>query len=264
MIGNETDTLLEIENLSVSYENNKKPVIYGADLSVQKGCLTALLGLNGSGKTTLLKAACGLIPSRSDRFNICGQDAGKMTCGKRASSIAYISQKHSIVYHINAEDVALMGINPYLKWFQTPSQAHRKLAEQMLGYMGLHEAVGEDFISLSEGQKQLVILARALVQDAPIMMFDEPDSALDYENKRKILEKIRQVIQEKNYGGLITLHDPDYALHYCDKILLLQNGRIQDTIYCKETSREEIREKLRIIYPGLELLAYKDRFLTVK
>lgn len=264
MIGNNADTLLEIKNLSVSYENNKKRIIDGADLFVQKGCLTALLGLNGSGKTTLLKAACGLIPSRSNRFNICGQDAGSMTCGERALSIAYIPQKHSIIYHVNAEDVALMGINPYLKWFQTPSQTHQKLAEQMLCYMGLHEAVGEDFLSLSEGQKQLVILARALVQDAPIMMFDEPDSALDYENKSKILEKIRQVIKKKNYGGLITLHDPDYALHYCDKILLLQNGRIQDTINCKETSQKEVREKLRIIYPGLELLAYEGRFLTIK
>lgn len=257
------ETLLEIQNLRVSYDKGKKQVIRGVGFTVEAGSLTALLGLNGSGKTTLLKAACGLIPCEADRRTVCGRPMEGMRERQRAAFVSYVPQKHSIIYHMTLEEAALMGVTPCLKWYETPSKAHRERAVRMLEYVGLRNKEKEDFLSLSEGQKQLVILARALVQDAPVMMFDEPDGALDYENRRRILEQIRQTVKEKRRGGLITLHDPASALRYCDRILLLQDGRIRDTILCRETEREEAEQKLRYLYPKLELIAYKDGFLTV-
>lgn len=256
--------LIEIENLRVSYEGSRQAVIKGADLRLAAGSLTALLGVNGSGKTTLLKAVCGLLPSEADRKEVCGRDMHNMSKKELSSAISYIPQKHGIIYHIEALEVALMGINPYLKAFQIPTKLHRELAREMLMHVGLQTEWDRDFQSLSEGQKQLVILARALVQNATVMMFDEPDSALDYGNKRRILQKISGIIRENGYAGLMTLHDPDYALRYCDKILLLQNGTIQDTIDCRTTNREEAEQKLQILYPELTLAVWEDGFLTVK
>lgn len=256
--------VIDVKNISVVYEKGREAVIKGVDICVEQGNLIALLGRNGSGKTTLLKAICGLLPSKSDQFMICGENAKRMTVKQKASCISYVPQKHGIIYPIAALEVALMGINPYLKWYETPSKEHRKLAEAMIAYMGISQLADEDFLSLSEGQKQLVILARALVQNAPVMLFDEPDSALDFQNRKEILQKIRQVVKEKNCGGLLTLHDPDYALRYCDKILILQNGVIHSTILCRDTSREEAEEKLRLLYPALKLISCGEIFLTIK
>lgn len=256
--------LLEVKNMRVSYNGGRKPVIKGVDLSIEAGTLTALLGLNGSGKTTLLKAACGLLPSESEKWMVCDRPASAMGEKERAACISYIPQKHSIMYHISVEEVALMGINPHLKRFEVPSKDHKKLVGSMIEYMGMGHLAQEDFLSLSEGQKQLVILTRAMVQNAPVMMFDEPDCGLDYENRRNVYEKIRHVIADKRYGGLITIHDPDYALRYCDKILLLRGGLIKDTIDCQNIEREAAERKLRILYPELRLLKYENCFLTVK
>lgn len=263
---NSTDKkiLMELKNLRVSYKNRVAPVIAGVDLSLQSGELTALLGLNGSGKSTLMKAACGLLPFKAEQFFVCGTELSGKNKKNLASDIAYISQKPSIMYHIDTLDVVLMGVNPHLKLYQTPSEAQRKYAAEVLVYIGLEGSMYQDFLFLSEGQKQLAILARALMQNSPIMMFDEPDSALDYENRRRILGMISRIIKERQYAGLITLHDPDYALRYCDKILLLQNGTIQDTIICKDTDLQTAEQKLRKIYPEIKLIECETGFLTMK
>lgn len=274
----EKDCLLEIRDLQVSYQkgttaagrNSREPqtaVLDGVNLTVKKGCLTALLGVNGSGKTTLLKAACGLIPFRKGGVTVCGRDLTEFGRRELASCISYIPQKNSILYHIRTDEVVVMGANPRLSWYEAPSAAHRREARELLGQMGLLEEADRDFLTLSEGQKQLALLCRALMQNAPVMMFDEPDSALDYGNRRMILSRISGIIREKKYGGLITIHDPDYALRYCDEIVILKNGRIRETVYCRngtEEGRKEAERKLRMIYPDLELLSFNGRFLTVK
>lgn len=277
----EKDCLLEIRNLHVSYSKERREISFsdrdagkqtveilnGVDLEVKKGCLTALLGLNGSGKTTLLKAVCGLTPIQGGTVEVCGQDVREIGRRDLASCISYIPQKHSIFYHTRTEEVVVMGVNPRLKWYESPSSEHRMEARRLLEQMGLGKEADRDFLSLSEGQKQLALLCRALMQNAPVMLFDEPDSALDYGNRKKILRQIAAIVKENCYGGLITIHDPDYALHYCDEIIILKDGRIREKIYCKngtEEGRREAERKFRIIYPDIELINFNGRFLTVK
>lgn len=260
----EKNPLLQVQNLRVSYEGGKKEILKNVSFTLESGGITALLGLNGSGKTTLLKAVCGLLPSKADKWELCGRTAGRMTRREISSLVSYIPQKHSIMYHISTVDVVLMGVNPRLRWYQTPTARDRSLAAAMLDYIGLGSKVQEDFLSLSEGQKQMAILARAMVQNAPVMMFDEPDSGLDYENKRRIFEQIRNINREKGYSALMALHDPDYALRYCDRIILLKNGRIEGTIDCRQDGIQAILPKLRILYPRLDMIQYGHSFLTLK
>ena len=273
----EKDCLLEIRDLYVSYRREpsvpadhgaagRDGILKGINLKVKKGCLTALLGANGSGKTTLLKAACGLIQSRGT-IRVCGNELPSLRRRELASFIRYIPQKNSILYHIRTDEVVVMGVNPRLSWYEAPSSAHREEARRLLEQIGLGDEADRDFLTLSEGQKQLALLCRALMQNAPVMLFDEPDSALDYGNRKKILSRIAGIIKEENYGGLITIHDPDYALHYCDEIIILKDGIIRETIYCRNVSedgRREAERKLKIIYPDIEVISYNGRFLTVK
>lgn len=274
----EKDCLLEIRDLYVSY--HKEPPVFvkngsegrdgilkGINLEVKKGCLTALLGANGSGKTTLLKAACGLLPSRCGTVRVCGRELPSFRRRELAAFISYIPQKNSILYHIRTDEVVVMGANPRLNWYEAPSSAHREEGRRLLEQIGLGNEADRDFLTLSEGQKQLALLCRALMQNAPVMLFDEPDSALDYGNRKKILSRIAAIIKEDRYGGLITIHDPDYALHYCDEIIILKDGVIRETICCRnvtEDGRRDAERKLKIIYPDIEVISFNGRFLTVK
>lgn len=196
--------LLEIKDMSVSY--GKREVIKHCDISLREGKLTALLGLNGSGKTTMLKASCGLLRGRSAVWRVCGEDAYKMNEKRKAQLISYVPQKNTIIYSISTTDVVAMGFNPYLNFFSTPSKGQKEEARGVIRELGLEEKADADFMSLSEGQKQLIILARAMVQNAPVMLFDEPDSALDFLNHHLILSKIRELIHREGKCGLITLH----------------------------------------------------------
>lgn len=260
---NKAQPLLEIRNLRAAYEKGKREVLKGVSLTVESGVLSGILGLNGSGKTTLLKAVCGLIPYEADCFLLDGKAVKMLSGRERASFISYVPQKHSIIYPIEVEAAVLMGVNTQLKWYQEPSKEQRQRAEELLCYVGLNGKQKENFLALSEGQKQLVILARALISDGSLLLFDEPDSGLDYENRKGIFERIRQIIGEKQYGGLMTLHDPSYALRYCDNIYLLQNGVVQDKINCRGIGRAEAQKRLRPLYPEIELCSYKGQLLTV-
>lgn len=253
---------LEVKNMSVSY--GKKEVISNCDMTLREGRLTALLGLNGSGKTTMLKASCGLLKGSSKIWEICGEDAGQMNERRKAQLVSYVPQKNTIIYSISTTDVVTMGFNPYLKLFSTPSKEQKKTARNVIRELGLEEKVDVDFLSLSEGQKQLIILARAIVQNSPVMLFDEPDSALDFLNHHLILHKIRELIHSGGKSGLITLHDPNFALEYCDEILILKDGGVIDSFMPRLLAAEEIKQKMSQLYEDIEILEHNGKFVLIK
>ena len=130
--------------------------------------------------------------------------------------------------------------------------------------MGLGEKADLDYAELSEGQKQLVILARTLVQDAPVMLMDEPDSALDFVNRNMVLHQIRTIIHTQNRGGLITLHDPNFALAYCDRLLLMKDGSILTQVPLQTAGRDEIESALSQIYGEIRVLQHPGGFVMVR
>lgn len=252
--------LFALEHLSAGYGGHA--IVQDISLSIQPGEFCALLGLNGSGKTTLFKAACGLMPVMAGRFLVNGQDCTHLNERMRARFISYIPQRHSKLAGYTVKDVVLMGRNPYLGLLDAPCREDRKLAEDTLVQMGIDEMVEMDFAHLSEGQKQLVILSRALVQQAPVMLMDEPDSALDFVNKHRILGSIRNLIHAEKKAGMITLHDPNAALAYCDRLILLHEGRIESQLTLKNAAKEDIQDCLAAVYGDVEVVTHQGRFMV--
>lgn len=254
--------LLKVENIAAGY--NDKIIVSDIKFSIKSSEFTALLGLNGTGKTTLLKTISGLIKPLKGKCFLNGEDISTFKEKERAQQISYMSQRNSIIYDISVVDVVIMGITPYLSIFETPSKAHRKLAYEMISIMGMEEIADANFNNLSEGQKQLIIIARNLMQNAQLMLFDEPDSALDFINKHMVLSKLRKIIKKDKRGGLVTLHDPNYALSYCDRIILIQDGKMFADFETDNVSFEFIEKTFTSIYGMIEVIKNNGKFIIVR
>lgn len=253
---------MKIENIKASYD--KELIVDNVSFTLETGNFIALLGLNGTGKTTLLKIICGLLKSKSGQCLIDNVDISKLKEKKRARHISFMPQRHSIVYDTKVIDVVLMGITPYLKTFDTPTMEHKNLAYNALEKLGMERYANENFLHLSEGQKQLVIVSRNLMQNSEIMLFDEPDSALDFNNSHMVLSKIREVVKEENKAGLITLHDPNMALNYCDRIIILKDRKKFADFYTDKVNSEFLKDTFNEVYGDIEIIEFKGRFLIVK
>ncbi|BDF69309.1 iron ABC transporter [Oscillospiraceae bacterium] len=250
--------LLRLEHIHVAYGANE--IIRDADLRVRKGEFCALLGLNGSGKTTLLHAVCGFIPM-SGRVFVDDTDCSHLHEKKRARLISFIPQTSGLKGGRSVLDVVLMGFNAQLSILESPTHAQRNIAEQMLEQLGLGGLRERDFGTLSQGQRQLALLARCLVQDTPVMLMDEPDSALDFLNRHRMLRHVRDSVQSQMRAGLITLHDPNFAMTYCDRIFLLRDGQMQAELAMREATREEIQQKLSLLYGCIDIIPYSGGYL---
>ena len=160
--------------------------------------------------------------------------------------------------------MVLMGFNSQLGLLESPSSVHKRAALAAMERLNCAEFAEKDFGDLSQGQRQIVILARCIVQDSPVMLMDEPDSALDFLNRHMVLSKIRELIKEENKAGLITLHDPNFAMAYCDRLLLLKEGRLVGELDMRHAKADEVKKKLSLIYGDIELLQSGDSFLMGK
>lgn len=254
--------LLKVENISAGYGD--KVIIKNINFTTRNSEFTALLGLNGTGKTTLLKTISGLIKPINGKCLINGKNMSSLKEKERAQIISYMSQRHSIVYDIKVIDVVIMGITPYLSIFETPSKVHREMAYEVIKLMGMEEYGDSNFNNLSEGQKQLIIIARNLMQNANLLLFDEPDSALDFVNKHMVLSKIRDAVKRDNRGGLITLHDPNYALTYCDRIILIHNGDVFANFITNDVNEDFLKGVFEPIYGNIDVIKHNEKFMIMR
>ena len=251
--------LLSLHNVTIGY--GKVNIINNISFNAAEGEFCALLGLNGSGKTTLLKGICGLLPLAGGHCFVNEHDVTRMNEKDRARYISYMPQRHSKLIGVTVLDAVMMGSNARLDVFGFPSEKDREAANEALVKMEIPHLAFDDFSRLSEGQKQLVILARTLVQNAPVMLMDEPDSALDFLNKHKTLDDIRKLIYSEKKAGLITLHDPNFALAHCDRLILIKNGALASEIRLSGASANEIQECLSAVYGRIEVS--KDHFVSI-
>ncbi len=243
-------------NLTAGYD--KSHVIENISFDLDSGCLMGILGANGSGKTTLLKSICGILPHEgSCTLDDCRLE--QLSVRQLAKCCSYIPQRSGISIDISALDVVLMGFNPQLGILGHPTKAMQDIALQALTKVGLVGKEQKNYQHLSEGQKQLCILARTLVTDSKLLLLDEPESALDFRYRYRMLEILRQWITGEKRAAIVTLHDPSLALNYCDQLLLLSDGVILGTIHPKTDSLDHMEQMLTKIYGAISLQICRTR-----
>ena len=227
-------------------------VIENLTLCVEKGSMVGILGANGSGKTTLLKSVCGILP-HSGTCSLEGTVLEHLSARQIARLVSYIPQRSGICIDISALDVVLMGFNPHLGLLEQPNQAMIEAARTALNRVGLGGKEQTNYLHLSEGQKQLCILARTLITQSELLLLDEPESALDFHHRYHMFHLLRQWNHEHRTMALVTLHDPNLALNYCDRLLLLSNGQIIDMIQPPKDSLTSMETKLQQLYQNISL-----------
>lgn len=216
--------MLEIHALCVNYGDNH--ILNGVSLCVQPGQVMAVVGPNGAGKTTLVRSVSGVLPLRGGAIRIAGQDLLQMNPKERARYLAVVPQARQLPGDVSVYDTVLLGRTPYLNWIGSCGVADHAATRQALELTRLaslsHRRVGE----LSGGEQQRVLLARALAQDAPLLLLDEPTTHLDLEHQTVFLNLIRRLAVEKRLAVLIILHDLNLASLYTDRVTLLSQGKV--------------------------------------
>ena len=175
-----------------------------------------------------------------------------------AQRVSYIPQRSGIAIDISALDVVLMGFNPQLKLLEHPTKTMIASAREALSLVGMAEKENINYLHLSEGQKQLCILARTIVSESRLLLLDEPESALDFRFRHLILDTLRSWIGENQLSALITLHDPMLALNYCDKLLLLADGVLIGELLPRSHSLAQMETLLAQVYGPVSLQLCKN------
>lgn len=246
-------SLLRVENINAGY--GKKKIIHDFSLKIEDGQIVGILGQNGCGKSTLIKAICKSIPYEG-KVLINGRDAKDLSEREIAQICSYVPQRSGLSIDISVYDAVMMGFQPYLKLLESPSKEMHQKTCKILEQIGLGEQMMDNYMELSEGQKRLCILARSLVADAKLMLMDEPDGALDFCVRNHLLQVVSENIK-KNHGGiLITLHDVNLSLAYCDLIYLMKDGELMGSMKPKEDNIEAMEEKLADLYGKVRLINY--------
>ena len=193
-----------------------------------------------------------------------GENIWGMPQKKRASKVGYLAQRSAVTLALSALDVVLMGYNPELRLFQKPSAAQRDRAMALLEQVGASQYAHTDFQTLSEGQRQLVLFARTLACAPPLLLLDEPDSALDYSNRHTMLQWLKERAQTEGAGILLCSHDANIALRYADKLLLLRDGRLFQTVVMDGVSLRQLRDALGEIYGAVDILRHNGHYLMTR
>ncbi len=213
---------LAIRNISAGY--GSRTVISEISTSLNSGEVVCLLGPNGSGKTTFFKAILGLIPSAGDI--LFDERSGRtFTTRQRARTLAYVPQVHIPPFPYSAIDVVLMGRTPFIGAFSTPSPDDRREAARIMDLLHIGHLRDRNYAQISGGERQLVLIARALAQSPQFLIMDEPTLHLDFGNQIRALNLIRE-LATRDMGVMITTHVPDHAFICATRVIALLNGRI--------------------------------------
>ncbi|SMC99830.1 ABC transporter ATP-binding protein [Sporomusa malonica] len=215
---------VRINNITAGY--GKVPILKDISVELPSGQFCALVGPNGSGKTTLMRCINAILTPFQGQILIDNQDVSRLSRSQTARLIGFVPQSTQSVFAFTVIEMVLMGGATRIKAWSAPTQQDKQKAHLICEEIGIDHLTTHSFQQLSGGQKQLVMLARALFQETPVLLLDEPTSNLDFCNQHKMMNLVRDVIKRKNATALITLHDPNLVLNYCDSAVLMKEGRL--------------------------------------
>lgn len=215
--------MIEVKGLSFSYSGGAQDILKNITFSAPDGTITAILGNNGVGKSTLLKCLNRILKPRIGEILLNGENVQALSDRELARKIAYVPQSMSRT-STTVYDMVLLGRKPYIRWDLT---AHdHEIVNESLRRLKLEDKALRSISTLSGGEAQKVILARALAQEPRVLLLDEPTSSLDPGNQHAVLRLVRSITAEKRLSTVCVVHDLNLAIRYCDRFLFLRNGEI--------------------------------------
>jgi len=216
-------TAVEVAGLRVALD--KVPILHGVDLRVAAGEWVTVIGPNGAGKSTLLRAVGGLLPV-TGTVRLFGTDLARLPRRQRAKLVATVAQDPVVPPGMTVFDYVLLGRTPYLPPLGRESAADLAVAGRVLARLGLSGFADRHLATLSGGERQRVFLARALAQEAPLLLLDEPTTALDIGHQQEVLELVDELRRSHGLTVLASMHDLSVAGEYADRLLLLARGKV--------------------------------------
>ena len=213
--------MIEVKNLSFAY--GKREILRDVSFKAESGEIVGILGNNGAGKSTLVTCLNRILKPKSGKIILNGKDAETLSKRELAQYISYVAQKNEQT-QTTVFDSVLLGRKPYIKW--SIGQEDIAVCDEIIERVGLSEMKLRALDELSGGELQKVMLARALVQQPKVMLLDEPTSNLDPKNQYEMMKLVRQVADEKNITVLVVIHDLSLAMRFCDKFLLMKDGKV--------------------------------------
>jgi iron complex transport system ATP-binding protein len=217
---------------------DRKPVLHGVDLAVSAGSWHAVLGPNGAGKSTLLRAIAGILPYAGE-IQVGGQDVAALAAKQRARLIAYVPQEPQLPGDMTVGEYVRLGRTPHLGYFGVESRDDRAVAERALRRLDLAGFAARRLGAMSGGERQRVVLARALAQQADVLLLDEPTTALDLGHQQQVLDLVDELRGTEGLTVVSTLHDLSLAAQYADGLTLLVGG----AAVARGTAREVLTEQ---------------------
>lgn len=216
--------MIELHNFSIGYESRK--LLDNVNAAMNAGSLTALIGRNGSGKSTLLRAIAGLNSKYTGNIVIDGLDITKINTHELAHRLAFVNTQRTRIANLTCLQLVGLGRTPYTDWIGRLSTKDTEAVENALEAVGMQEYSRRTLDTMSDGECQRVMVARALAQDTPVILLDEPTSFLDLPNRYELCVLLGKLAHELNKCVLFSTHELEIAMRMCDNIVLVDNPHL--------------------------------------
>ncbi len=213
--------MLQAKNLTIGYSD---AIAHAEEIIIHSGDFIALVGRNGSGKSTLIHSLSGKIPPLNGLISLDGKDLSSYTASQLACKIAWVNAGFLGVPHLTVLDYVLLGRTPYLGWLGNPTTEDRMAAQKALDFVSAGHLKDDQTTSLSDGERQLVSIARALAQETPYLFLDEPTAFLDFFHRKNVLALLKEIAQVKKIGIILSTHELDLVVNLNLPLILVSKG----------------------------------------
>ena len=245
---------LSVKNINYAYHKNIK-VLSNLTIEFERNKIHTLLGLNGSGKTTLIKVLAGLLVPQDGIVKIKDIDIKTIDYLERSKYIAYVKQGSNTGDDHLVKDYLSFGMMNQLSWYQSPTKEHMEVVRTHAKRFNIESLMDKKMNELSGGQKQIVMICRAFIQNTEIIILDEPTAALDFKNQSLVLRLLKDIVKTDNKTIILSTHNPNHALYLDSQVILIDQGEIIENGHASEVI---CIDKLKNIY-GESISKSKDQ-----